>query len=157
MARLSGEHTLYIRTRILSYATQQNMVDRFGSDELIELTDRADPPAGLIDVTVVGLALADADAEIDSYISVRYALPLAATPARLIKVACDIARKHLFKDQPLDEVIDNYKAAVAFLRDVSRGVAELDVAGAEPAGDTTGSPQLSSGPQMFTKDTMGGF
>lgn len=141
----------------MSYASQQDLIDRFGEIELIELTDRADPSTGLIDANVVSLALADADAEINSYVAVRYKVPLAPIPPRVIKVACDIARKHLYKDAPLDEVTDNYKAAVAALRDISKGVAELDVAGLEPAADTTGSPQLNSGPQIFNKNTMGGF
>lgn len=141
----------------MSYATQQNMIDRFGSTELIELSDRADPPTGVIDATVVGQALSDADAEIDGYVSVRYKLPLVAIPARLIKVACDIARKNLFKDQPIDEVTETYKGAMAFLRDVSRGIAELDVGGQEPVGDTTGAPELNSPAQTFNKSTMQGF
>ncbi|TCS62582.1 gp436 family protein [Varunaivibrio sulfuroxidans] len=141
----------------MTYATAQDMIDRFGAQELIELTDRADPPLGAIDAQVLAGALADADAAIDGYIAVRYDLPLIATPALLVKVACDIARKHLYKDAPLDEVTAAYKDAIALLRDISRGVAELDIAGAEPAADTTGAPAIAGPAAVFNKDSMGGF
>lgn len=139
------------------YATQQDMIDRFGSAEMIELTDREEPFTSAIVASVMTDALADATAEIDSYIAVRYALPLPSTPKMLEKVCCDIARKNLYKDRPLDEVTENYKDAVAWLTKVSKGVAELDIDGAEPAGDTTGAPVLNSPAQAFTKDTMKGF
>lgn len=141
----------------MTYASQQDMIDRFGEGELVELTDRATPPTGAIDAAVVAGALADADAAIDGYIAVRYELPLPATPALLVRVACDIARKHLYKDAPLDEVTAAYKTAIALLRDISRGVAELDIAGAEPAADTTAAPATAGPAQVFTKNSMGGF
>ena len=141
----------------MSYATQADMVSRFGEEELIELTDRADPPLGVIDAAVLADAIADADAMIDSYIGRRYALPLATVPAVLVQVACALTRKALFKDLPPDEVVANHKDAMRYLENVSRGVAELGVAGVEVAADTTGAPQLQSGPQIFTTDTMKGF
>lgn len=136
------------------YASQQDLIDRFGEVELIELSDRADPPAGAIDANVVNLALSDADAEIDGYLARRYDLPLASTPARLVKVASDIARKNLYKDAPLDEVTDNYKAAVRWLENVSKGVVELDIAGNEPTGDTSSSPTFTAPDRVFTSDTL---
>ncbi|MBF0249960.1 MAG: DUF1320 domain-containing protein [Alphaproteobacteria bacterium] len=139
------------------YANQQNMVDRFGSTELIEITDREEPYTGAIVASVMTGALEDASAEIDSYIAVRYDLPLPSTPKMLEKVCCDIARKNLYKDRPLEEVVNNYKSAVAWLRDVSKGVSELDIGGTEPAGDTTGAPVLNSPSQTFTKTSMQGF
>lgn len=138
----------------MSYATQQDLIDRFGDIELKELADRDGD--GIIDAAVLADALADADALIDSYIANRYDLPLATTPARLIDVASDIARYKLYKDSPLDAVTDRYKDAMAFLRDVSAGKASLDVGGAEPAaaGDTV---QTSGDGRNFTAAKMGGF
>ena len=140
----------------MTYATEQDLIDRFGSDELAELTDRADPPTGVADSTVVASALEDADELIDSYIAKRYDLPLASSPPRLVKLACDIARFFLYKDDPTEAVESVYKASVAFLRDVSAGRAVLDIAGAEPApaGDTV---QVSGPDRVFTSETLDGF
>ena len=71
----------------MTYASQQDLIDRFGETELKQLTDRDLDDA--IDAVVVEQALADADKTIDAYIGRRYDLPLASTPALLIGLACD--------------------------------------------------------------------
>ncbi len=140
----------------MSYASQQNLTDRFGNDELLQLTDRATPPTGTIDATVVAEALADADAIIDSYIGKRYDLPLASTPIRLIAVGCDLARYSLYKDDPTETVAARHTDAIKWLRDISTGAAVLDVAGSPPAaaGDQV---RISAPARTFTKTTLGGF
>lgn len=139
------------------YATQQDLEDRFGTEELIELTDRADPPLGAIDATVVGRALADADAVIDGYVGARYDLPLASTPALLTNLAADIARFKLYDEAPPEAVENRHKNAIALLRDISAGRAKLDIAGSEPAASDAGAPEVSAPDRIFTRDTMGGF
>lgn len=141
----------------MSYATQQDLIDRFGEQELIELTDRADPPTGEIDATVVSKRIADADAIIDSYLGGRYKFPLSSVPEILVGISCAIARKKLYADAPLDEVISDDKDAMRMLRDISSGVAKLEVEGVESAANTTGAPVLNSAPQTFNKNTMKGF
>ena len=74
----------------MGYATQQDLVERFGEEELIQLTDREH--AQLIVADVIDRALSDADAEIDSYLGVRYTLPLVSIPVLLVGVAANIAR-----------------------------------------------------------------
>lgn len=121
----------------MTYAVQQDLVDRFGELELIQLTDRVGAEA--IDATVLGKALADADELIDSYIASRAALPLATVPARLVRVAGDVARYYLHADGPTEQVATAYKEAIAWLRDVSTGKATLGddgVTAAAPAGAT---------------------
>jgi phage gp36-like protein len=141
----------------MSYATQQDLIDRFGEVELIELTDREEPLTEAIVTSVIDRALADADAEIDSFIGKRYTLPLASTPPRLVKVASDIARYNLYTDTPNDQVANNYKAAVAWLRDLAKGNSELDIDGEEPAADTSASPTFSAPDRVFTRDTLKGL
>ena len=117
----------------MPYATLQDLIDRFGEDELIRTSDLAEPPVGAIDAAVVAGALADADDLIDSYVAKAHTLPLQQIPRRLVKVACDIARYNLHKDMPTETVENNYKDAVAFLRDVARSVVDLDAGGEEPS------------------------
>ena len=140
----------------MSYAGQQDLIDRFGAGELQELADRDND--GVIDAAVVADALADADALIDSYIAGRYDLPLAATPPRLIDVASDIGRYKLYKDEPTETVATRYKDAVSFLRDVSAGKASLDVGGAAPPAAAGGDTVRTSGDgRAFTAADMEGF
>ncbi|MBL4757578.1 MAG: DUF1320 family protein, partial [Rhizobiales bacterium] len=46
----------------MTYATQAQLLDRYGTRMLISLTDRAKPATGVIDTSVVDRALADTDA-----------------------------------------------------------------------------------------------
>jgi len=120
------------------YATVTDLVDRFGESELIDLTDRAQPPAGMIDADVAGKALADACGEADAYLGVRYSLPLTApVPLVLVAVVCDIARYRLYENRATEEVRKRYEDAVRWLRDVSRGAAVLPGA-AQATGEAAG-------------------
>lgn len=138
----------------MSYATQQNLIDRFGEAELKEVADRDGDT--VLDAAVIAGVLADADDLIDSYIGKRYALPLATTPTRLVRLAADIARYYLYEDSPTEVVKTAYRDALAFLRDVSEGKAVLDVAGAEP--ETASDAAQTDGPdRTFSRETLGGF
>lgn len=133
----------------MSYAAQQDMVERFGADELIQLTDRATPPSGAIDATVVSRALTDADAEINGYLAGRYTLPLLTVPTVLKRLACDMARYYLYDDHATEQVTQRYKDAVKFLMGVTRGDVKLDLDGANPV---AGSVQLNASPRVFSRE-----
>lgn len=112
----------------MSYATQTDMTERFGSDELAQRTDRV---AGLaIDATVLARALSDADAEVNGYLATRYSLPLPSTPAVLVRMACDLARYRLYDDGVPETVRVRYQDAVALLKRMASG--EVQLAGIAP-------------------------
>ena len=52
----------------MTYASQADLVGRYGESMLVDLTDRAEPPAGEIDAGVVTRALEDTDAAINGYL-----------------------------------------------------------------------------------------
>lgn len=140
----------------MTYATQQNLTDRFGEDELIQLTDRDN--LGAINATVVNRALADADATINGYLAARYTLPLSnPVPEMLERLACDIARYALFEDQVTEIVEKRYKDAIALLRDVSAGRAELGISdtGNKPVSNAT--EQISSTTPVWRRTESDGF
>lgn len=116
----------------MTYATQTDLVERFGSTELAQLTD---PAAGVtIDAVAVARALGDAAAEVDSYLGKRYALPLASVPAVLVRVAADVARYYLWDNAAPETVRTRYAAAVALLKLLASGQTVLaGAAGLEPA------------------------
>lgn len=70
-------------------------------------------------------ALQDAAEEADSYVAVRYTVPLPSVPAPLKVAVCDIARFRLYKDRPTEEVKYRYEQAVKWLKSVARGEATL--------------------------------
>ena len=141
----------------MTYATQQDLIDRFGEAELAMRTDRVD---GLtIDTAVLGRALADADAEINAYLAVRYSLPLATTPVDLPRLAADIARYRLYDDGIPDAVRQRYEDAVSLLKRLASGdvklVGEAEVASA--AVSTADVAYHSFAPRQITEDSMRGF
>lgn len=132
----------------MAYCTAQDMIDRFGEDEVIQLTDRA--RQGIIDDGVLDRALSDARAEIDGYLAVRYPVPLAAVPPVLVRVSADITRYYLFDKAATDQVEARYKAAVGLLRDISAGRVTLGLPEAV-APQTSNTVTMESGDLVFSR------
>ncbi|MFA5187072.1 MAG: DUF1320 domain-containing protein [Patescibacteria group bacterium] len=109
----------------MSYATQADILLMMESATLINLTD--DAGTGAIVEAPVTQALADADAEIDAYVGVKYTVPLDPVPAVVQKIAVDIAIYNLYsrRQNMVDVVRDRYLDAIKFLTAVSKGVASL--------------------------------
>lgn len=120
------------------YTDRDDLIQRYGEAELIELTDRH--RQGIVDEEVLTRAIADAEALVDSYLAPRYVLPLAADlvqGSNLPQAAADIARYNLYGAHAPDEVEKRYERQVKWLRDLSQGAASLgvqDTATATPAG-----------------------
>lgn len=140
----------------MTYATQQDLVDRFGAVELQQLTDRTNIPPSTIDGVVVGRALADADALIDSYMAKLFTLPVATVPPLLTKVASDLARYFLHGEAAdKDSVVArNYAGAVAWLKDVAKGLVTVDVGGEPLPQAGGGAIQANPSTRIFRRDTL---
>jgi len=138
-----------------TYASQQDMIDRFGSDEMIQLTDRGN--LGAIDATVLGQALSDANTEIDSYLASIYTLPLATIPARLIKIAADIARYQLYDIHASEQVLQRYKDAIAFLKAVVTGTASLGLDPSNQPVPEVGGTGMNMKTPVFNSDTLSDY
>ena len=117
-----------------SIITRQDLIDRFGEDELVLLTDREG--RGVIDDEVLNRAIEDAEAETAAYIQAA-GLVLPSPPKVLVIQVCDIARYYLHDNGETQVVLDRYKQAIAWLRDVVRNPRLLDpdavVADAKPS------------------------
>lgn len=139
----------------MTYATQQDLIDRFGERELIELTDRGTPQTDAIVTSVVDAALADADEIINSYVATRYELPFATAPTALTRAATDLARYYLYDNRPTEAAKHGYDEAIRFLKDISAGRAKFDVAGSEPDQDAAG--EFVGPDRVFSRTKMAGF
>lgn len=141
----------------MAYCTQTDLIDRFGEAMLIGLTDRGTYATGAIVTAVVSSALADADALIDGYIGVRYALPLAEVPPVLMPIARAIAIYLLHPSETSEKIRKDYDDALKQLRDISTGAIRLPVAGVEP--DVTGGTgvQVTDRERPMEASKMEGF
>ncbi len=139
----------------MTYATQQNMIDRFGELELTQLTDRAN--TGAIDAAVMARALEDADGVINGYLKAKYALPLDPVPLVLARTAADIARYFLYEDRVTEIVEKRYQDAVRFLKNMADGSVQLGVDATNQAPIAAGGPQYDAPNRQFTNDTLADY
>lgn len=141
----------------MTYASQSDLVERYGEPMLRDLTDRATPPAGSVDAGVVIRGLEDADAVIDGYLLGRYVLPLAATPPAIRDLAQAIAIYKLHRDTVSEKIRNDYADALKTLALISSGAIRLNVAGVEPASSGASGVRTSDRARDLTPDNMKGF
>lgn len=137
----------------MSYAAKADMVRCYSEAVLIDLTDRAG--TGAIDDAVLNGALADADAEINTYLAGRYKLPLATVPSVLVGKACAIARYLLDGDNGNEIVRDRYRDAVAWLRSVTTGNASLGLDATQGEQTPAGGAEIKVGGRVFDRASRG--
>ena len=144
----------------MSYASVQDMINRYPNRDLVQLTNE-DPAATTVNEAPITLALADASAEIDGYIEARFALPLSDAPAVLNRLATDIAMYRLQTLRPLHDLQDarqRYEDAVAMLGKVASGALTLGIAadGQEP--QVAGAVETVQGPdRVFNRGNLKGY
>lgn len=138
----------------MPYATQADLETAFGADELIRLTDRINIPPTTINAVTVGNVLDAATGMVDSYLAVRYTLPIpmtaesAAALTVLRGVVCDITRYMLLTVAPDDDVKIKYDNAIRYLLDLKKGNALLPgVLTGQPA--SAGMVEISTGERVF--------
>lgn len=100
------------------YATRIDLESRFSTDEVTVLEQT-------VGTGGVERALQDAAEEADSYVAVRYTVPLPSVPAPLKVAVCDIARFRLYKDRPTEEVKYRYEQAIKWLKALAKGEATM--------------------------------
>ena len=135
----------------MPYATVTDMQDRYPARDLIAISD---PNNQAIQVSFIQQALADASAEIDSYIESRVKLPLSDPPARLNEDCCTIAMYKMQSLRPIHDIEsarDRYKDVVVYLTRVSDGKSTLGV-----AADSAEPPQQPNSVITTSDDPVGG-
>ena len=148
----------------MAYATQADIVEIYSQDALYVADRDGD---GVVDTDAVERALKSASSQIDSFIGVRYSLPL-TTPDDLLKQYCvDIALYLLASGRNVqsEEHRQRFEDALKHLEKIGAGKANLivphDIIGAD--GNTTSAsagprPIVVGGPErQFTRDKMQGL
>jgi len=79
----------------MSYCKVSDLIEQYGEEVIIRLTDKTNKPVTTIDLNIAGRAISDASAEIDLYLHSRYKLPLSETPAIIKRLACTLAFANL--------------------------------------------------------------
>lgn len=143
----------------MPYLTEENYSARYGSRELEQLKQTGGPGGLSVDA-----AFADASETVDSYLAAikgrAFSIPLSVPPARIVGVTADIARHELWAQRASEEVRRRYEDAIAYLKDLVRGDAVLNV-DAETPPETEGDPSSRIGYRractVYSNRTMRAF
>jgi len=140
----------------MTYATQQDLYDRFGEPEIDALADRngdGQPDPGVIDA-----AIAAGGETIDAYIGGRYELPLTSTPPLLTRICADLARYELYSDAVPELVQQRHDAAIKLLQAIQSGKATLGLAEAsQPAPSDAPATDPNAPDRTFTTGSLEDF
>lgn len=139
----------------MSYAAQQDLIDRFGEGELIRLTNPDDLQATTIDTDRLDRAIADAEATVDGYLQGPYDVPLSPVPRVITKITCDLARYELNDEHPPEHVSERKNDALQFLRAVASGKVSLGTTTSGSTVERDNQVSIESGGRTFGRDGDG--
>ena len=142
----------------MAYSTIDDIRKLLPEEELLALTD--DEALGTVGQGRVDEAVAQADAEVDSYCAVRYTVPVSPVPALLRKLSVDIAVYALYSRavQSVPEVRgERYRSAIRQLEGISKGTLTLGVEEADASEATGAETNKASDTSVFTRKGMEGF
>lgn len=107
---------------------------------------------------IIESAIADAEGEVDGYLSKRYPTPLSIVPKSISKFTKDIAVYNLYSRKGIDEggeeknYLNRYKAAVDFLKLVADGKVEIYVSSIKTSAQTGFSVKSNS--RIFSRKSL---
>ncbi len=150
----------------MAYSTAGDLQKQLSDAQLQQLTD--DENTGVIDYSVIAKAIADADAEIDTYAAGRYSVPLAPVPAVINRYSVDMAIYNLYSRRANvpQHRMDRYNAALSWLKQLAQGLTTLGEATPQRSSDQLGGPKnavssddrvMTSGNGTSTAGTMDNF
>jgi phage gp36-like protein len=137
----------------MAYCSEDDLFKMIPQSELGELTaESGEVPDSLIIMD----AISKAGAEIDSYLGVRYVVPLGATPAQVKALAVDLAIYHLYSRRSVVPPVrqQKYDAAVAFLKQAAAGQVVIVGPQGELPRVAKGVADATSAIRAFTRDTQ---
>jgi phage gp36-like protein len=140
----------------MAYCTEDDLLKMIPQEELVDLTvESGEVP----DRTIIAEAISKADAEIDSYLGVKYVVPLASPPEQVKALSVDLAIYHLYTRLNVVPPAQQQKndAALAFLKQVGAGLAVI----VGPAGEApTVAHEVAdstSAIRVFSRQTLAGW
>jgi len=136
------------------YAAQSDIENAIGVKELASFAD--DDGNGTTDPVIVTRALSDASSIADGYIAPW--LPLAIVPdaLRLAVVHIAVQNMRLGRNQATEDSTKAFDAAMAWLKDIAKGLVQLLPPSAPDVVDP-GDPEMYAEERVWTRSTGGGI
>lgn len=141
----------------MPYCTTDDIQSAVEEQKLAQWTD--DEAGTEVDEDRVTEAIEDADGLVDSYCSARYEVPFSPVPKVIRRASIAIAVKYLASRRSFTLNEDQQRAydeTVSWLRDVSRGLANITDADKPPAAEQA-QGTYSAEERIMTRDKLSGF
>lgn len=143
----------------MPYATAEDMIARFGEEEMIHLSVAPGQLDGPPDTALIDAALVENSALIDTYLRRRYLVPLVAPfPVEIVRATRVLARYDLAQGEqknPTEQMRLDRKEVLAWLEQLAAGNAQLD--GVPLAGGAGAGARVKDRPRAFSDDALRGW
>lgn len=134
----------------MTYANRTLLEESYGADVLTQRES-------MLATGCVARALSDADAEIDSYVSGRYAVPLSPVPDNLPRLAGAMAFYYLLGSSAEEIPRKGYEDARAWLKEVAAGRIVLTSATVAVNTATGGRPVTRTPAKQFNGASLADY
>jgi len=136
----------------VAYCNFDDVEARIGEDDLAALADY--DGNGAADADVVARAIESAGALIDSYLGVRYSVPVSGAPPALNTCAVNLAIYflRLGRDSVTEDARSQYEDDLAWLSLVAAGQVSLGLDERPAASSGAGGVRSESQPRLFGRD-----
>ena len=141
----------------MAYCTQDDIISQISEEILIQLTD--DEGVGEVDADRVSAAIANADAEINSYCGMKYTVPFTTVPPMIRAASIDIAVYNLRSRRmgASEPEKDRYRERISWLKDVAKGIATLGESDPDGVPTEAQAPEIASNTRVFSRESMSGW
>ena len=133
----------------MAYASVDDMIQRFGEREMVQLSTPAGQDMAGVVSDVVCRALDDASAHADSYLRMKYRTPLDVPPPEVTLHVCHLARYFLAagNDRTASEDMKYRRdEANAWLREIRDGKVKLDLLDVSDDDESTAEALIRGAP-----------
>lgn len=139
----------------MAYATQQNCIDRYGTDIVTVATDH--DGNGVIDNSVLQRALDDATATINSYVAGLPGFPFEVTPDSFEKLCCEMAlyNASFTANTVTEEQRTRYDDALKYLTLVAQQKIRLSTGAGQNIVESNATANIISSERIFTRTSLG--
>jgi phage gp36-like protein len=137
----------------MAYCSEDDLLKMIPQADLADLTvESGEVPDSLIIIDAIGKA----EAEIDSYLGVKYVVPLSSPPDQVKALAVDLAIYHLFSRRSVVPPVrqQKYDAAVAFLKQVAAGQIVIVGPQGEPPSVAKEVADATSAKRVFSRNIL---
>lgn len=160
----------------MNYATPQDLVNQFGAEEIVQISDRGIPRLVTVEMLKIAIdegslaeftaeeqaataeslalinsKLLDAESISNGFLASRYSVPLITVPRLVMSSVCDLTRYALYDNNATEAITNRYNDAMKMLKCISKGEINLGVDDSGNKPKSNDGAQIQSGGRVFAR------